>query len=432
MATGETRSKSFEELLDLMAYSPELLMHPVDLLTVEQASNHAGVPKTTVDSALSGVQEFRSLVVAESINELATDPGPSTWAAMQRGIAAESLETGLAEVLAARAVELATDPAFALFLTGHDQFDDPIVSRAVARTADRLIRCFVPFIETVSVSNGSTERLTPEAAFATLHALLTEAYRVLTRLAGDDADLDRRLAADAGRFMAVELARPSNGLSWDTYFPPVPPADEPLSGRLAQAVGGGAELLLTGSMPLTTRLTVSEITSTMGISVAAFYRRFGSIAEFERMMLERVGRGVIYGFGDEFFDNLLHSIRQGEISSIEAVTTFAENGAMAVRRHIESRRPGHQVVPWFGTELGNEVFSGAYRDAYARRGAFYDELADFAGLSFIGDITGATVSAVLNAHSFIAEMIVRRAPDRAAGLDALETRIPVVHASLYC
>ncbi len=431
MAIGEIRSESLEELLDLMAYSPELLMHPVDLLTVEQAANHAGVPKTTVDSALAGVQEFRSLVVAESIDELATDPGPSTWAAMQRAIAAESLDAGLAEILRARSVELATDPAFALFLNGHDQFDDPIITRAVAHTSDRLITSFVPFVETVSVAAGGPACLTPEVAFAALHALLTEAYRVLTRLAGDDADLDRRLALDAGHFMAIELDRPPNGLPWDTYFPPLPPAAEPLNGRLAQAVRAGADLLLTASMPLTTRLTVSEITSTMGISVAAFYRRFGSIAEFERMMLERIGQGVIYGFGDEFFDNLLHSIRQGEISSIEAVTTFADNGAMAVRRHIESRRPGHQVVPWFGTELGNEVFSGAYRDAYARRGAFYDELAAFAGLSFIGDITGATVSAVLNAHSFIAEMIVRRAPDRAAGLEAVESRIPVVYASLY-
>ncbi len=423
-----------DDVLDAVSYHPEVLMHPVELLTIEQAADGADLPKTTINSAAGGTAHFRELVLAKSISRLRCEPGPDTWAALQRGLRSGSIHRSVAELLGARASELAADPAFAFFLSGFDRLDCTPIAATVDGVARHLVRCFVPFIET-GISASSDEAPTAmrgDNAFVIMHLLLAEAFRRLMRFPADDAALDARLTANAATVLLSELGHePSTEADWDAYFAPELPVWAGPDGKLGLAVSAGADLLLSGAMPLSTRMTVSDITTATGINVAAFYRRFGSIAGFERIMLERVGRGLIQAFNDEMFEELLERLRSGEIGAADALETFNSSATEALRRHVEEGRPGRQVLPWLGTAVGREVFTDAFRESVAYRAMFYDELSTLIGLPLAAGINGTTVASVLGTHSQISEMLIRNAPDRSAGFEVMQSRLPFVYATLF-
>ncbi len=421
-------------MLDAVGCTTEILLHPVELVTIEQAADRADVRKTTIDSAAGGTARFRELVLAKSISELRCEPGPETWAALQRGICSGSLHHTLTEILAARSDEIATDPAFALLLSGFDQLDRPRIASAVTGIVRSLAEHFVPFIETGLAAGGEDfePTLGGDSTFMLLHVLLAESLRRLMKFPNDDEVLHRRLTADAASVLIAELGgNYSTTADWDPYFATVVPCEPAPEGKLGLAVSAGADLLLSGAMPLSTRVTVSDITAATGLNVAAFYRRFGSLAEFERVMLAREAHGLMQAFNDDLFDGLLQSLRSGDIEGDEAVGHFVAAATQAQVRHVEQGRPGHRVVPWFGTKIGREVFSNAFLEVVEQRGEFYDELSSLTGAPMPQGIRGATVAAVLTGHSLISELLIRNAPDRGAGFEVLESRIPLVYSPLF-
>ncbi|MEZ5226599.1 MAG: TetR/AcrR family transcriptional regulator [Acidimicrobiales bacterium] len=427
---------SVDEVLALIGFSTEFLPHPAALLTIEQASNVAGVPKTTVDSAVSGSNQFREMVVAEAIGQLQTQPGPETWQALRKGLRGSSLVETVALVLDARASELADDPAFALFLGGYDCLEKERVAAVVDVAASEVVRRFVPFIETAVATFGDDPLVSVGAdqAFLMLHVLLTEAYRRLPGCPRPEPAADATLTQQSAALIVDEFASVVEATvsgAWDTFLGPPFDSHVPPVGRLATAVRAGAGLLLSGAVPVSMRLTIGDVTAATGLSTAAIYRRFGSLADLERALLERVGREILVCFEDDFFDSLLERVRSGAMPVGEAFSMFTERAAAEVADHIERGRPDRQIIPWMQHAATAEIFRNAYRAGYQLRGAFYEEFGALLGLRPADTLCGADVSAILSAHSVISELILRRAPDRETASAVMHTRFPRINARLF-
>ena len=413
-----------------------MLPHPVELLTIEQAARRASVPKTTIDSAVSGSEQFRSMVFAEAILALPVEPGPAVWAALRRGMGSGYTVSWLADLLTARAGELAGHPSLALFLSGYDYLEDQRVADAVHWLARELLDRFLPFVETVIGGAEAGEEPLFDAAgeMLVLHVLLVEGYRRMVGLAADDAATDRQLSCAAARIIEAEVEMFQHERSERADQPLLPRPDAPPDrpeGRLRDAVRAGAILLVEGHVPLSIGMTVDDVVAAAGISVATFYRRFGSVGAFERALLDRVGREVLSGFSDEFFAELLEGVRAGEIEARDAMDVFNASGSATTWRHIEEGRPGHQLTPWLGFAEGRKAFHLWAVDTLSVRAEFYEEFTKLAGGSLVNGLTGRTVAEILGTHSTVAVALTRASVDRDRGLELLLTRLPIVNAQLF-
>lgn len=427
---------SVDEILDAINYKSERLPHPVELLTIEQAARHASIPKTTIDSAVAGSEQFRSMVFAEAILALPTIPGPAVWEALRRGLASGSTTEAMALLLDARALEIGQHPALALFMSGFDALDDPRIAEAVRWVSCDLVRQFLPFVETAI---GETESLESplfngEGELVVLHVLLVESFRRMARFPDNDDELDRRLTRTAvgviegelSRFQCASRETSTHSVIGDPEHPPTR-----VEGRLRDAVIAGAELLIAGKVPFSIGMTVDEIAEAAGTSVATFYRRFGSLAGFERALLDRVGHELMMAFPDEFFDELLEGVRVGLVDPAEGLARFNAAGAERTHEHIENGRPGRHVTPWLGAHFDSVLFETASSDILVRRAEFYEEFTKMAGLTIREGLNGAAIAELLGTHSAVAEGLVRAATDRDRALMVFLTRLPLVNSQFF-
>ncbi len=430
------RSLTVDQIFGLVGFSTAFLPHPVALLTIEQAANRAGVPKTTVDSAVEGSNHFRELVVCHVIDGLAIEPGEATWAALRAGLRAASSQEALAGLIDARATELANDPAFTIFLGGFDCLGKSRIAAAVNAAAVGIVRHFIPFVETVvaTLDDEVESSIDPDAALLILHVLLTESYRRLRGFPRPDPSVEALITAQSAALVLDEIHTRTDdtaGYRWDAFFAMPSGYVDPPGGRLGLAVRAGADLLIDGAVPLSMRLTVNDVTAATGMSVATFYRRFGSIGELERVLLDCVGNDIITCYQDAFFDDLLEGIRSGGLSTAEALSLFMEQGAGTVAEHVTSGRPDRQTIPWMQTDFVADAFRSAYQQGFALRGSFYEEFSSILGRSIADGLDGSIVAAVLNAHSIISELLIRNAPDRDAASGVMQSRFPRINARLF-
>lgn len=423
-----------DEILDAIDYRSETLPHPVELLTIEQAARHASIPKTTIDSAVSGSEQFRSMVLAEAILALPVEPGPAVWEALRCGIRSGSTTESLSVVLSARARELSKHPSLALFLSGYDWLGDPRVAAAVHWVARDLLDRFLPFVETV-LDTAITPLFDGDGELLLLHVLLVEAYRRMVEFGTSEEKPDWMLSLASARIIEAEIAQFQQDRVDDGVRPLIPRHERPparTEGRLHDAVVAGASLLIGEQIPLSIGMTVEDIAAAGGISVATFYRRFGSVASFERALLSRVGREVLSAFPDDFFSDLLEGVRNGSVDdACDAIDTFNNAGALTTWKHIQTGRPGREVMPWLGSRVGREAFLTAAIDVVAVRGNFYEEFTKLAGHSLADGFTGRTAAEVLGTHSTVAESLIRGAVDRDRALAVLHSRLPLVNAQVF-
>ncbi len=433
---GDRQAPSADDIVELIGFSTEFLPHPVALLTVEQAAARAGVPKSTVDSAVEGSSQFREMVVAHVIESLHTEPGRATWDALGVGLRSGCPVEAIAGLLVARASELAVDPGLPLYLGGYDCLEKPRVAGAVDQVARAIVDRFTPFVETVVATLGDSGAVVaqPDQAFVILHVLLTEAYRRLPGFPRAEPDVEMLVARQSAALVLDEFSSriaATAGSTSSTFVADASDAIEGPSGRLGAAVRAGADIVRQGAIPLSMSVTVNDVTSATGMSVASFYRRFGSIAELERALLACVSRDIVTCFKDAFFDELLDRAQSGELGTGAALALFAERASVKVAEHVEVGRPDRQTIPWMQIAVVADVFREAYREGYILRGRFYEQFSELVGVSLAPGLTGAVVSSVLNSHSIISELLIRNAPDRAMAAVVMHTRFPRINRRLF-
>ncbi len=411
-----TSSKSDDQILDAVDYGAHRLPHPIDLLSADLMADVSGVPKTTLLSAASSLDSVRTDVLTAAISRLGVVPGEATWTAMRAGLADPSIGEGLASIMAARADELAEDPAFPYFLSGFDRLTAVGVADAVALACSEIVAELVPFVDTLLLAESDGRAVKTHLARMTL--LATVLSMALERLiagganAFSNGEVSRRVAVKACRMLRVDTRSPDvNEPNVDPYVP-APIARRLPEGSLGRAVEAAAEVMLSGGVPLRFGVRLDDVLQAGGLSSATFYRRFGSMAGFERLLIERTGLELVRGFRDGFFSDVLASIGDGSITADEAVGELQRRAVEQMALHVETKRPGTEVLPWMATEVGTQVFAPAFQQLNEEWGAFFSGFADELGAPLRDGIAGSEVAAALHATSWIGELLVRNAPNR--------------------
>ncbi len=413
-------------LLDRVVLTPAEIPHPVDLLTVEQAATHADVPLSTVDSAVSCAAEFRCLVLEQSIRTLSTSPGPRVWAALQKTVDANGSELHLGPIVAARAQELADDPALPLFLTGFGRLDDPGIRLAVNDVLCQLVAELWPFIRTAYAAFAEPCPLVPTAdsEFAGLLYLLSDALRRLVFPAKDPDEEDRVSAVVASlmrQAMDAEL-KPSGAV----LFPDVDDMHpRKVRGVAADAVAAGVELQRTGAILPATTLSVVEAARRCDISVSSFYRRFGSRSEFERRLFLRSEHVLVEVFGIDHHRQILDDLkqevatRQSDTSPADGMAYFVHTVFQRVSSHVAAGRPGTEALPWLNSPVLAPVIRHSFRNLFEERGAFLDKVLEYTRHRSGIAVEGADLAAILGTVAMILEGLIRNSPQPAASAAAL-------------
>lgn len=311
-----------DELLDRIGFTAAELRHPVELLTLDLVASRAGIPVTSLDSAVESAEAFRQGVLDVVVRSLDTAPGHASWSALRVSLstvrgdreAGDRVGEVIQPLLAARAQELAEDPAFPLVLSAFDRFDAPelmLIARQVLRS---VFREFWPFL--VTVCDGSSiqcaEEPTPAVEAVVTVLLTADAYRRLLGAAALDRAQDYRLSGILADVLAAALrVEPSSPLpaAADWVLQDTIVDDRAASGRASAAKRAGAEILLGRELTFTTSIGVSEARRRTGLSNAGFYKAFGSVAELDRLILSRAHREIAEGFREEFFEATLADVR---------------------------------------------------------------------------------------------------------------------------
>lgn len=412
--TGVTRD--VEAILDAIDYGPEHLPHPIDLLSADLIAEVSGVPKTTLLSAALSLEAVRMDVLAATISRLGVAPGEATWRAMRESLAAVDAASSLGSVIDARAEELAIDPAFPFLLSGFDQLACDAVASAVGSACSHLASELAPFVDTVLHAAGEQHDVsTHESRMVLVSSVLALA---LQRLLGvgvggtGNSSLKRCLTTGAGIGLLAEVRTPRpDELPTDPYVPG-PVVRRATEGSLGYAVDAAADLLLRGAVPLRCGIKLDDVLRASGVSSATLYRKFGSIAGFERKLIERTGRSIVRAFRDDSFDDVLTAVANGSMEPIDAIGELQRRASEQMDVHIESKRPGAEVLPWMGVEVGTQVFVPAFQAVTDEWGAFFLDFATMLGLSLPEGIDGPAVAATLHSYSWVAELLTRNAPDR--------------------
>ncbi len=425
-----------DEYLDRIGFTAAELRHPVDLLTVERVAKRADVPVTSLDSAIESADALRHEVLAEAIRSLACSPGDMTWAglreAISRGRSADGKNQNLGwvilPVVAARAQELAEDPAFPFLLSGFDRFDSrdlPLLSRQMLR---HVFEELWPFITTAC---AGSPHFCPEVASQKMRGMTTllvtaDAYRRLLGASAIDIDHELRLSAVMSSAIAAEFSLdPAIQSIGSLEEPTVVAVDRGERNQLeALAVRSGVQILLENELPFTTSLSVSEVRRRTGLSNTAFYKTFGSLTELDRLILQRAHREIAEGFAVKFFDQVLSDIQAGDLAG--GVERLAQRTSEHQRLHVSSGRPGRQLTPWLGFDEVGPVVATAYASAFEERGKFYTEFAETLGASFAPGLDGPSVAGTLHAVSVLSDYFIRVSPAREAAFDSVAKRIPLL------
>lgn len=407
------RSKNIEQILDTVDYRVDRLPHPIDLLSADLIADVSGVPKTTLLSAATSLDALRMDVLAAAVARLQVVPGEATWTAMRESLTAERAGHGLAAVLHARAQELAGDPAFPYFLSAFDRLASPEVAAAVATACSLLVNELEPFVGTVLHATG--EDCKAQTHLAKMSALSSVLVMAIQRLIGGgefpSSSVCLKVATNAGFGLLADLrASPSDGET--SPYLPTPTVRRPPQGTLGQAVSAAVDLMLSGGVPLRFGMKLDDVLRSSGMSSATFYRRFGSMAGFERKLVERTGRDLVLGYRDDFFAGVLASIADGSMTPAMAIGELQQRATRLMDLHVRTKRPGSEVLPWMAADVGTQVFAPAFREVSEERGIFFTSFAEGLGLPLAGGLDGTAVAATLHAYSWIAEMLTRQAPDR--------------------
>lgn len=408
-------SKTFEQILDAVDYQVDRLPHPIDLLSADLIADVSGVPKTTLLSATSSVEALRLDVLAAAVTRLGMVPGEATWAAMRSSLSATRSGHGVAVVLQARSDELASDPAFPYFLSAFDRLSSPEVAAAVATVCSQLVDELAPFIDTVLHATGEDGRV--QTHLSRMSMLSSIMALALQRLIGGGADFPTaearaQVAANAGFGLVSDVRAGATDETERSPFLPVAADWRTNEGALRQAVDAATDVMLSGGVPLRFGMKLDDVLKASGVSSATFYRRFGSMAGFERKLVERTGRDLVLGYRDDFFAGVLASIADGSMSVATAIGELQRRATNLMDLHVRTKRPGTEVLPWMATEVGTQVFAPAFREVSEERGDFFLSFAEGLGLPFGDDLDAPAVGSTLHVYSWVAEMLTRQAPDR--------------------
>lgn len=418
------------QLLDLVALTPSELPHPADLLTIEHAATHAEVSATTVDSAISSAAEFRQLSLEHAIRSLSTAPGPSVWTALQDTIGPAGAQLDLGLILAARAQELADDPALPLFLSGFARLENPSIQLAVNDVLCRLVIDLWPFVQTVYAAFGERCPLVPTAdfEFVGLVYLLSDAMRRALFPAADPSD-DQRIS-DIVLSLLQETIEAGPPLAKTTLFPVVDPIGHKHStGVAADALTAAVDLLRSGQIPPSTTLSVADAAKRCGVSVSTFYRTFSSIGEFESQLFRRAEVLLSGGFTTDFLFQVLEEMElqqaSAEVNAAEQpvetpIAYFVSRVLEQQNRHIVEGRPGLEIVPWLHSTVLGPLVRRSLRARFEERGRLLTKLFEVTGSQPRVDLDGASLAAVLGTLSTVFELLLRNSPDPRAAAASME------------
>ncbi len=406
-----------QRLLDSVGFAASELPHPVDLLTVEMAAEAAGLPATTVASAVASADDFRDLTLQAAIRLLETTPNDDVWTAMQQTVVRSVADRSLSDVLGARAQQLADDPGFPLLLSGFERLDELGTASAVNDTLRSLVLEMWPFIQTVRSAAGQSVPPDPteEVLFGSLLCLLGESIRRL--LAPTDSP-------EADAVFSELLATLLTGVIDAEPRPTAPGSLLPetttlhrrsVNGLAVDAVNGGAQLLLGSAIGPATSLTVAEAATRCGLSTAHFYRVFGSMGEFENQLIRQVGGSLADSFAEHFFHDDLERIESSEENRPDSRAVFATYYSQTVdlhRHHAETRRQGVELLPWLNSSLLGPLVTRSYQDRFGKRGEFFARFMSSLDLQPVGGLSAIALASFMGVASIAIEFLLRNAPDR--------------------
>lgn len=428
-----------DELLDRIDFTAAELRHPVDLLTVERVARRAGVPVTSLDSAIQSADCLRLEILAESIRSLDCEPGNQTWAALRQSIASvrsgDSRESGdggvITPLIAARGQELAEDPAFPLLLSGFDRLDSLEHQLLARRMLRSVFEAFWPFISTACSGSplDCPEEPTPQIENRVTLLLTADAYRRLLGASALDDEGEFVLSSVLASVIAAAFAvDPMSDEIDPLVTPPLVEIERPVTNPLTDAaIRAGAQILLGHEVPFTTSISVAEARRRTGLSNTAFYKTFGSLPALDQHILERAHRDIAGGFADDFFDQVLADIRAGDFDG--GIERLAAHNTEHQRVHVSEGRPGHQLTPWLGYDDVGSVVSEAYAKKFIERGGkFYADFIETLGCALRPGLDRRSVAGTLNAVSVVSDYFIRIAPDREQALAWAGRRLPALNA----
>lgn len=429
-----------DELLDRIGFTAEELPHPVELLTVERVARRADVPVTSLDSAIPSADALRREVLAEAIRCLSCIPGEQSWAALREAIRhvrvrgdVDDLGWIIRPVIAARAQELAEDPAFPFLLSGFDQLDAPELQLLSRQLLRHVFEQLWPFITTACEGSPLTCPQTPSQKMETMTTLLltADAYRRLLGAAAVDTDREDLLSGVLSSAIADELVPATASQAVATIEAPsfVTVERQSPNPLTDVAVREGAQILLQHHLPFSTSISVAEARRRTGLSNTAFYRTFGSLTELDQLMLQRAQSELAEGFTDEFFAQVLAEIQAGDLAG--GLERMAQRVEEHQRAHVTNGRPGRQLTPWLGFGEVGPVVSAAYASSFEERGMFYTEFAKTLSASLPAGLDGRSVAGTMHAVSVISDYFIRVSPDRDAAFDVAAKRLPLFNRYFF-
>ncbi len=408
-----------ENLLDAIGFRARDIAHPADLLTMDMATARANVPLSSVDSASGGVDDFRLRALAGAVLQVNVEPQRDSWSALREVIDGRDPEVAAGILLGARTSEVANDPAFALFLSGFERLDNPQLAVALGATTRSLVSKTWPLWSTAMGAVGveCPEEPNPNVVFVGAIAILADSY--LRLLGIRDPDTFSALLADVVMQETHNVDAAQHVQIGDLFPSDNPSAVDAGSPTLQHAVNAGAELLVEGAVPFSTRLTVAEVRQRTGLSNAAFYKSFGSLGALERRLLERAGREIADGFREQFFDSMLDELEAGTQSIDSALQAFWARSLDQHHVHVTQGRPGRELTPWLTVPDSHVRIAQAYLTVYTERAEFYDRFVTLTGSAYRPGLSGYHHAAVLHAASLVSDLLIRNAPNRPAAFAIL-------------
>ncbi len=400
-------------IIDKIDPSLRRLPHPVELLTADQISDVAEIPKSTILSAAADMDEIRSRAFASAIRQLGTSPGPSVWEALRVSLKErESVADAVETLMRARLDELSDDPALCLLLSGFESLDDDRVRQAVVQTCHELVDGFVPFLETVADTFG--QRIGPTGSTMRSMLLIVLLGSSLARRVSDDASAEPTYDRFTIKALCQFFDTDPDGTVRDgdvDVLPPLRAPGPPVEGNLGQAVAAAAGLLLSGGVPVRFGMKLGDVLSQTGLSTAGFYRQFGSMAGFERALLERADSLVGRAMDDDFYEDILEFKAAGPSREHSLAEHFLAEASVASSEYVATTRPFNDVLPWLGSWVGSSIIVPAYSEVFVARGKFLEALAARSELEIVRGIEPTDLARIFFGIGVVVELVARIAPE---------------------
>ena len=393
-----------DEVLAAVGFSVDQVPHPVALLSADLIADISAVPKTTLLSA-SSIDAVRWCVLLEAITRLDVVPGAATWAAMRASMSEG--DPSPTPVLRARADDLAADPAFPYFLSGFDHLAVEGMPEALATTCSHIVDGLVPFIDTVLLAGEGNRIVGHESRMTVLLTVLSMALQTLTT-----ADSSHHRQPAAAKALLVGAWEPDvAGSTADPYVGSTT-TWQSHEGSLGRAIEATADLVLAGGVPFRVGLKLADVLRDTGLSSATFYRRFGSLLEFEQRLIKRAAPELVRSFRTDLFDGAATSFTGGEVDPDDVIAELQHRAAAKMSRNAQGKRPGSEVLPWMGTTIGTQVFAPAFNQLHDEWGDIFGRIAAELGLPAAETMDRTAVASMLHASSWIGELLTRNAPNQ--------------------